>query len=432
MAELEADPEVAYAAPNTGRARLAFDLERPRAQRRSSSDWTEDAVELLRPQRHRRPRRVGHRERRRRTGRQGRDGRRARHRRRLQEPRALPPRSRPSPASSSSRGYDFVDGDRFPNDQNGHGTHVAGTIAEATNNGKGVTGLAYGAKIMPVRVLDENGEGDAVGIGRAIRLGRQARGRGDQPEPRVRRLGDRPDRCPASSRAIAVREQRRGDHRRRGRQPGRLARSPTRPARAMRSRSARPPSTAARPTTRTAARASTSSPPAAGTTPPTPTTPATAVLPPGRHRPRHLPADLRRAARGNSGCRTATRAPRWPRRTCRPRRAADRDAGGWARTRNPRRVASALQLTARDLGPDGFDPRYGHGLIDAPQLALAALGSPDDHHAARGVMGHLVRDPAEQEALRAGHALVADHDQVGTRSPRRRRGSRRRDRPRAA
>jgi serine protease len=65
--------------------------------------------------------------------------------------------------------YDFVDGDRHPNDENGHGTHVTGTIAQKTNNGIGLTGLAYGVTIMPVRVLDAHGEGDAAAIARAIR-----------------------------------------------------------------------------------------------------------------------------------------------------------------------------------------------------------------------------------------------------------------------
>jgi serine protease len=71
--------------------------------------------------------------------------------------------------STFVRGYDFVDGDRHPNDQNGHGTHVTMTIAEATNNGIGLTGLAYGVKIMPLRVLDAEGAGDAIAISRAIR-----------------------------------------------------------------------------------------------------------------------------------------------------------------------------------------------------------------------------------------------------------------------
>ena len=67
------------------------------------------------------------------------------------------------------RGYDFVDDDPRPNDENGHGTHVAGTIGEGTGNDVGVTGLAYGARIMPVRVLDRLGEGDSVTISAGIR-----------------------------------------------------------------------------------------------------------------------------------------------------------------------------------------------------------------------------------------------------------------------
>lgn len=65
--------------------------------------------------------------------------------------------------------YDFVDRDRYPDDQNGHGTHVTGTIAQKTNNNLGLTGLAYGVNIMPIRVLDAHGEGDAGVIARAIR-----------------------------------------------------------------------------------------------------------------------------------------------------------------------------------------------------------------------------------------------------------------------
>ena len=67
-------------------------------------------------------------------------------------------------------GWDFVDGDPYANDLNGHGTHVAGTIAEATNNKIALAGLAYGAKIMPVRVLDRNGEGNANDIADGIRF----------------------------------------------------------------------------------------------------------------------------------------------------------------------------------------------------------------------------------------------------------------------
>jgi serine protease len=67
------------------------------------------------------------------------------------------------------KGYDFVGNDPLPLDENGHGTHVAGTIAEKTNNGIGLTGLAYRAKLMPVRVLDRNGSGRADQIARGIR-----------------------------------------------------------------------------------------------------------------------------------------------------------------------------------------------------------------------------------------------------------------------
>jgi serine protease len=68
------------------------------------------------------------------------------------------------------QGYNFVGHNHFPNDRNGHGTFVAGTIAEATNNGYGLTGLAYGARIMPVQVLDNAGEGDASTIAEGVRF----------------------------------------------------------------------------------------------------------------------------------------------------------------------------------------------------------------------------------------------------------------------
>jgi serine protease len=66
-------------------------------------------------------------------------------------------------------GRDFVGKDRFPVDENGHGTHVASTIAEATNNGVALTGLAYGVTLMPVRVLNRRGDGDSAEISAGIR-----------------------------------------------------------------------------------------------------------------------------------------------------------------------------------------------------------------------------------------------------------------------
>ncbi len=50
---------------------------------------------------------------------------------------------------------DFIWGDELPYDLDGHGTHVAGTIGQLTNNGIGVAGMAYNVRIMPVKVLQE-------------------------------------------------------------------------------------------------------------------------------------------------------------------------------------------------------------------------------------------------------------------------------------
>jgi serine protease len=68
------------------------------------------------------------------------------------------------------RGHDFVRGNSQPYDRNGHGTFVSGTIAQATNNNLGVTGIAYKARIMPVRVLDSEGKGDVATIASGIRF----------------------------------------------------------------------------------------------------------------------------------------------------------------------------------------------------------------------------------------------------------------------
>ncbi|MCB9652719.1 MAG: peptidase S8 [Deltaproteobacteria bacterium] len=67
------------------------------------------------------------------------------------------------------KGYDFVHDTEHANDDHGHGTHVAGTIAQTTNNRIGVAGLAYGATIMPLKVLSKRGAGTAADIADAIR-----------------------------------------------------------------------------------------------------------------------------------------------------------------------------------------------------------------------------------------------------------------------
>lgn len=67
-------------------------------------------------------------------------------------------------------GYDFVNDQQNANDDNGHGTHVAGTIAQSTNNRYGVTGIAYEAKIMPLKVLSAAGFGTVADIAEAVRF----------------------------------------------------------------------------------------------------------------------------------------------------------------------------------------------------------------------------------------------------------------------
>jgi serine protease len=65
-------------------------------------------------------------------------------------------------------GYDFVNNDAHPNDDNSHGTHVAGTIAQSTNNSTGVAGVAFNASIMPIKVLDAYGSGTDFEVAEGI------------------------------------------------------------------------------------------------------------------------------------------------------------------------------------------------------------------------------------------------------------------------
>jgi serine protease len=73
-------------------------------------------------------------------------------------------------------GTDFVGGETFLDnalpeglDDHAHGTHVTGTIAQATDNGIGVAGVAHEAKIMPLKVLSGDGRGSVAAIANAIR-----------------------------------------------------------------------------------------------------------------------------------------------------------------------------------------------------------------------------------------------------------------------
>jgi thermitase len=65
-------------------------------------------------------------------------------------------------------GHDFIQDDDTPQDENGHGTHVTGIVAANAGNGKGIEGVAPGALVMPIRVLDKNGEGTGKGAAKGI------------------------------------------------------------------------------------------------------------------------------------------------------------------------------------------------------------------------------------------------------------------------
>ncbi|MFA5508593.1 MAG: S8 family serine peptidase [Vulcanimicrobiota bacterium] len=67
-------------------------------------------------------------------------------------------------------GYDFVNKRVEALDDQSHGTHVAGTIAQSTNNGKGVVGVAFGTTIMPVKVLSRSGSGTLADVADGIRF----------------------------------------------------------------------------------------------------------------------------------------------------------------------------------------------------------------------------------------------------------------------
>ncbi|MGL5870779.1 MAG: S8 family peptidase [Xenococcaceae cyanobacterium] len=73
-------------------------------------------------------------------------------------------------ATNFVEGYDFVNDRVDASDDQGHGTHVAGTIAQSTNNGYGVAGIAYEAKLMPIKVLAASGGGTIADIAEGIKF----------------------------------------------------------------------------------------------------------------------------------------------------------------------------------------------------------------------------------------------------------------------
>ncbi|WP_232323357.1 S8 family serine peptidase [Photobacterium sp. J15] len=70
--------------------------------------------------------------------------------------------------SGQKTGVDIVNNDNDPTDGDGHGTHVSGTIAQATGNKVGVAGLAYASCVMPVKVLSDTGSGTFADIAEGI------------------------------------------------------------------------------------------------------------------------------------------------------------------------------------------------------------------------------------------------------------------------
>jgi len=74
----------------------------------------------------------------------------------------------PDLAGKLLSGWDYVNNDGDPTDDNGHGTMVAGIIGAATNNSTGIAGLCWGCKILPVKVLDASASGSYANIASGI------------------------------------------------------------------------------------------------------------------------------------------------------------------------------------------------------------------------------------------------------------------------
>jgi subtilisin family serine protease len=74
----------------------------------------------------------------------------------------------PDLAANLVSGYNFINQGASPQDDNGHGTHVAGIVAAVTNNAVGVAGVAGGSRVMPVKVLSGAGEGTDYGVAQGI------------------------------------------------------------------------------------------------------------------------------------------------------------------------------------------------------------------------------------------------------------------------
>ena len=245
------------------------------------------------------------------------------------------------------RGWDFVNDDPYPNDDFGHGTHVASTIAEGTGNAIGLTGLAYGVKIMPVKVLDRAGEGDSQQIADGIRF---AADHGAQVINLSFEFPSDITRAQIPNILDAIRHARRKSVLVVGASGNAAAAAVAYPA-----RSSDVLSVGA--TTQHGCQADYSNEgtdldlvaPGGGADAGARRRPG---LPPRRtRRPRHLPDDLHLAPRAASACRTATSAPRWPRPTCRPPPRSSSRRASSARTQPRPRSSAGWRPRRRDLGP---------------------------------------------------------------------------------
>ena len=258
----------------------------------------------------------------------------------------------------------------YPHDENGHGTHVAGTIAEgdqqrrrrhrASPTARGSCRSACSTAL---------GEGDAPTIAAGIRFAAAPRRGHHQPLPRVRHRGHA-RRDPRHARRAALRAPQ-GRARRRRRRATRAAAAVAYPARAATCcRSARRPSTAAWRTTPTTAPGSTSSPPAAAPTRRSRTTPT--ASPDGRRGRDIFQMTFDRLACAASACPAATRARRWPRRTSRPPPRWSSPPACSGRDPTPGAIEARLKATARDLGPPGHDRATAPGCSTPPRRPTPA------------------------------------------------------------